>query len=528
MRWKASRPGPCAGLVPMLRALTLALLPGAALAGPVFTPVTAPDHVYSGGWEHFVGGGVAVFDCDGDLFPELYVAGGENPAELLRNVTTSRGAALTVRVETPEALALTGVTGAYPLDIDGDGHLDLAVLRVGENRLLKGGPDCQFEPFPAEFGFVSDKRWTTAFSATWEAGALLPTLFFGNYVDRTDPDGPFEACDVNQLYRPQNRVYSSPILLEPGFCPLSALFSDWNRQGRSDLRLSNDRQYYVRGGAEQLWAMEPVPRLYSEAEGWKPYSLWGMGIASRDVTGDGLPEVFLSTMGDQRLQLRDGSGPSWHDAPYARGATAQRPHLGDDGRPSTGWTIAFGDVDLDGRDDVFIAKGNVEQMPSNAMEDPNNLLMQDIDGVFHEASIEAGVASLARSRGAALADLNLDGKLDLVVVNRRAPMELYENATQTEGHWLALLLHQPGPNADAVGAWLDLRIGDRIVSREITIGGAHASGTAGPEHFGLGPAVQAEIRVTWPDGQVSDWIEVDADCIVQLSRIDHGVIVERL
>jgi len=514
--------------MPRRLALLLGLLPGAALAEPVFTPIAAPNHVYSGGWEHFVGGGVATFDCDGDRFPELYVAGGENPAELLRNDTATRGGALAFHAETPPALALTGVTGAYPLDIDGDGVLDLAVMRVGENALLKGGPDCSFAPFPEALGFTSGDHWTTSFSATWEAGVTLPTLFFGNYVDRNDPEGPFEACDVNQLYRPQNSVYSSPIALEPGFCTLSALFTDWNRAGHPDLRLSNDRQYYVRGGAEQLWAMDATPRLYTEAEGWKPYSLWGMGIASRDVDGDGLPDVFLSTMSDQRLQLRHGPGPTYDDVPYAMGTTAQRPAFGDDGRPSTGWTIAFGDVDLDGRDDVFIAKGNVEQMPSNAMEDPNNLLMQGADGVFHEAGQAAGIASLARSRGAALADLNLDGRLDLAVVNRRAAMEIYENQTLTQGHWLEIGLRQDGPNVNAVGAWIELRLGDRVVSREITVGGGHASGMAIPEHFGLGPDAEAALRVIWPDGIASGWVSITADHILRLRRDGNALAIDTL
>ena len=510
----------------MRRAILLMLVPGAAVAGPVFTPVAVPAHVYDGGWEHFVGGGVSAFDCNGDRFPELVAAGGSNPAILLVNATGTPGAPLAFRADTPEALALTGVTGAYPLDIDDDGVLDLAVMRVGENLLLKGGPDCTFAPF--DIGFASDDRWTTSFTATWEAGQPLPTLFFGNYVDRTDPDGPFEACDENQLYRPENSVYSGPKLLEPGYCALSALFTDWNRTGRADLRLSNDRQYYVKGGQEELWAMGPTPRPYTEAEGWQRQSLWGMGIASRDVNGDGLPDVFLSSMADQRLQLRDGPGPTWRSVAFALGTTAQRPHLGDDGRPSTGWTIAFGDVDLDGRDDVFIAKGNVEQMPSNAMEDPNNLLMQQADGAFREASVEAGVASLARSRGAVLADFDLDGRLDLAVNNRRAPLEVYRNDTATEGHWLAVELAEPPPNTRAVGAWLDLRIGDHVYAREITVGGAHASGLALPEHFGLGAAETAELRVTWSDGTVTDWMPLEADCTVRVTRMENRVTVDRL
>ena len=107
-------------------------------------------------------------------------------------------------------------------------------------------------------------------------------------------------------------------------------------------------------------------------------------------------------------------GPAFVDAPFSLGVTAHRPYAGGDGRPSTGWHIAFGDVQNDGRDDVFIAKGNVEMMPDSAMDDPNNLLIQNDDGTFSEFGDLAGIGSMARARGAALADLNGDGALDLV------------------------------------------------------------------------------------------------------------------
>ena len=493
--------------------------PDTAKAGPAFRTVVIPAHSYTGGWEFFVGGGVAVFDCNGDHLPELFAAGGAGPARLFLNATPAPGAPLAFTEHTPEALAITGATGAYPLDLDNDGILDLALLRFGENRLLQGLGECRFAPFPDDLGFTSADRWTTAFSATWETDQRLPTLAFGNYVDRHDPEGPFRACDANMLYRPEGDRYVPPLGLEPGFCALSALFSDWGRRGRADLRLSNDRHYYVEGGSEQLWAMEPTPRLYTEAEGWRPYRLWGMGIASRDLSGDGYADVFLSSMGDQKLQIFDPStgGPTFLDAPYARGTTAHRPYVGDDGRPSTGWHIAFGDVQNDGLDDVFIAKGNVQEMPGLAMQDPNNLLVQRANGTFAEMGDVAGVASMARARGAAFEDLNLDGRPDLVAVNREAPMEVWENVTAGTGNWLLIDLAQAAPNTRAVGAWIELRAGGRVRAREITVGGGHAGGSATFQHFGLGGADQAEIRVIWPDGAASAWLALPANGIYRIT-----------
>ena len=508
-----------------MRALLIsaALCSSIAAAQPAFIERAAElgiTHQYTGGWEHFVGGGIATFDCNGDHLPEIFAAGGASPAVLLRNDSSSEG--LVFREATPVELAIERATGAYPLDIDSDGVTDLVVLRVGENLLMRGLPNCEFEPF--NLGFESPDRWTTAFSATWEDDAELPTLAFGNYVDRENLKGPFEACDVNELYRPAGERYTSPIDLAPGFCALSMLFSDWGRNGRADLRVSNDRHYYVHNGSEQLWAMQGKPRLFTAEDGWQKTAIWGMGIASRDITGDGLPEIFLTSMADQKLQFPDISvdGPAYRDAPFATGTTAQRPHVGEDGRPSTGWHAAFGDVDNDVRDDLFIAKGNVEAMPSNALDDPNNLLMQQRDGTFVEQSVQAGVASMAKSRGAALVDLNHDGKLDLVVANRNAAIEIYQNTTSTEGNWLSISPLQAGRNRNAIGAWIEVQTADGVQAREITVGGGHAGGSLGFAHFGLGTADSANVRVIWPDGIASSWHEVQGNLVLTVTRHDNS------
>ncbi|MGR3552580.1 CRTAC1 family protein [Paracoccus sp. (in: a-proteobacteria)] len=475
----------------MIRWLLLVLLAApVAAADPIFQAVKVPDHVYTGGWEHFVGGGLAAFDCDGDSLPELLAAGGTSPMTLLRN----RGGMVFERGEFP---VITGASGVYALDLDGDGALDLVVLRVGPNLTLKGDGACGFAVY--DFGVTPGDAWTTAFSAIWEAGRTRPTLAFGNYVDRQDPDGPFQACDDNLLLRPEAEGYAETILT-PGFCALSILFSDENRDGRATLRLSNDRQYYVRDGAEQMWS-PTENRFLGPEDGFEGPSIWGMGIASRDITGDGLPDLVLTSMGDQLTMLSTPTGLEM--APYEIGSFAQRPHVGDDGRPSTGWHAAWGDVDNDGDADLFIAKGNVDQMPDMAMDDPNNLLLNEA-GRFREVAASAGVASMRRGRGAALVDLDGDGRLDLAVVNRRAPLEVWRNLS-TAGRAVSVSLSQPGGNRDAVGAWVELRTKAGTQIQELTIGGGHAGGAVSPLHFGIGDATSAEIRVTWPDGSIGEW-----------------------
>ena len=448
-----------------------------------------PTHVYDGGWEHFVGGGVAVFDCNNDLLPDLFAAGGENPAILLKNQGN-------FAFTSAPLMPLAGTTGAYPLDIDGDEWTDLYVMRVGPDVALKGGPDCTFTDASAQWGIAQTDQWTTAFTAWWEDDAR-PVIALGHYVDRKDESGPFEACDTNTILRPTQTGYRAETLA-PGHCALSMLAGP-DARGRNTLRISNDRHYYIRDGQEQLWDIDER-RFLGDEDGWPKLMLWGMGIASADLTGDGRDEVMLTSMGDQLLQIANSDG-SYSAAAFGIGTYAHRPHLGDDGRPSTGWHAEFADVNNDGLSDLFIAKGNVDQMPSNAIQDPNNLLMQNATGTFDEISVAAGVADMARSRGAALADFDGDGRLDLVVVNRRAPMRIYQN-TSASANWIGVTLVQGTGNRDAIGA--TVTVNEQVQHRRI--GGGHAGGSLVPLHFGLGQAKEAVITVTWPDGTIQKTI----------------------
>jgi hypothetical protein len=269
-----------------------------------------------------------------------------------------------------------------------------------------------------------------------------------------------------------------------------------------------------------------------------------MGIASRDIPvpermspKDGAPEIFLTSMGDQLLhtQARDLYGTAYDNAGFERGISAHRPYMGGDGRPSTGWHAAFGDAQNDGLDDIFIAKGNVEQMPGSAMKDPNNLLVQDDNFTFHEMGDIAGIGTFERSRGASFTDLNLDGLLDLVVVNRRAPLEIYQNTTADTGNWLELELIQEGTNTRAVGAWINvwdecyvnsMNGGPASHTREITIGGGHASGKAGFEHFGLGTKENMFVQVVWPDNANSNWHNVKTNQILRLRRVGDDFTID--
>ena len=476
------------------------------------------NHQYDGPWEYFVGGGAASFDCNGDRMPDLFLAGGTSPAKLYVNRSTRGGMLKFERKNVAlKERDLERVLGAYPINFNNDDHMDLVILRLGENIILQGRGDCTFEKANRALAFDGGRAWSTAFSATWEKQATYPTMAFGNYVDRTAAGSPWGTCHANVLARPKTKEepdYSEPQALEPGHCALSMLFTDWNNSGEPALRVTNDRQYY-RGGQEQLWWVTPdrPARQYTPSHGWRRLQIWGMGITETDLDNDGRPEYALSSMGDTKLQQLDEEAdedrPVYKDVAWSRGATAHRPYAGGDGKPSTGWHTQFADFNNDTNTDLFIAKGNVEAMPDFAANDPDNMLLGNGKKGFFEAGALAGIDRPTRGRGAIVEDFNADGMLDLLVVNRRENVGLFRNlGARTDwghrpmGNWLALELQNGKINRNAIGAKIAVKTGNLSQTRTIQIGGGHASGQTGFVHVGLGVAERASVRIKWPDG---DW-----------------------
>lgn len=492
-------------------------------------------HQYAGPWEFFVGGGAASFDCNGDRMPDLFIAGGAGQAQLYvnRSKPAKKLKFAATKIDVPAKL-MTNVIGAYPINVDNDDFTDLVVLRLGKNLILKGGADCTFSVGNPNYSFDGSNAWSTAFAAIWENGNKFPTLAFGNYVDRAAEGTPFGTCHDNRLLRPTMGTnglpnYSSKGALTPGFCTLSMMFTDWDNSGNPALRITNDRQYY-RGGREQLWKIpSSLPaKEYTAEEGWKELKIWGMGIAASDLNGDGKPEYVLSSMGDTKLQSLQNTAaeiaPDFHDIAGEKQATAHRPYTGGDVRPSTGWHVQFEDINNDGRQDLFVAKGNVAAMDKFAIFDPDNLLLGGRDGKFHEVGHKAGIALKTRGRGAIIEDFNADGMLDILVVNREANVNLFRNrggvtkSTKQMGGWLSIDLDNGDFNRTAIGAKITVVTQGHSQTKTIQLGGGHASGQSGFTHFGLGNAKSAKIKVSWPGGLDHQEFQVDANKFVVIKR----------
>ena len=214
-------------------------------------------------------------------------------------------------------------------------------------------------------------------------------------------------------------------------------------------------------------------------------------------------------MADNKLQTlaavpTDGRAPkpSYADVAFAKGVTAHRPYIGDDLKPSTAWHTQFEDVNNDGLVDLFIAKGNVAEMPDFAAEGSQQPAAaaagRQVRG--SRATRPASPASSSRA-GAALADFNLDGLIDLVVVNRLAGAALAQHQRQCRqlDRGQAAAAGRQTATRSAPGSRCGARSHchaprdhrrRRPCRRPSSAGGISASAR---------PA-SAEVRVIWPDG----------------------------
>jgi hypothetical protein len=492
------------------------------------------QHVFDSDAEFSVGGGAAGFDCDGDKDTDLFLAGGNGSAGLFRNMVAPGKPLRFENISKNLGLSAPDyrrVSGGYPLDYDNDGDLDLFVMRFGNNRLLKNDGACNFTPAD-DAGFPEMDERTTAFAAAWLKNQPFPALFIGNHVNPAQEPGTTGQCAASYVHLPPDAEapdYGGIRPLTPSFCPLSYLLVDWSGHGRFDLRAANDMAAYGEEGAEQLYHLTNGIAAYSESEGWSGDRIVGAGLASRDIDGNGRPEIVVADRAGSRFYVLEGEidEPRFTDQSLDRGLTLDGAEY-EGPVPVFSWHVEFGDFNNDALSDLLIVRGQRQTPPQASPQDHDMLLLGLPDGTFRNAAREAGVALPTVGRGAAIADFDRDGCQDIIVVNRNAPVSLFRNLhCEGEGRpgWLDVELEQAGINTDAIGASVILRAGERVQTQAVTIGGGHAGGLAGPLHYGLGESAEAVLRVRWPDGSITDPITIPANRSAIIKRSGQTITV---
>lgn len=488
-----------------------------------------------------MGGGVGLLDADGDGLLDVYFVSGcplpvdpaspPAPNRLFRNKGDGGFSDETARA------GVGGVgygMGCASADYDADGDADLFVTGLGRTVLYRNNGDGSFSDVTEEAGVQSD-RWTTAagfadLDGDGDLDLVVVTYVDANPGDRRDcrdaagerihcPPGKFSA-QADHLFRNNGDGTFTDVAGEAGLnAPegrgLGLAVADLDGDGLLDLYIANDASpdfLYRNLGALRFEEVGASSGVSSNGEGLSTAS---MGVAAEDLDGDGLLDLFHANFRNEANTLsRNLGGGQFLDATATAGLDAPS-------RPVTGFGTAAFDADNDGRIDLFVANGHVDDQPGlgQPMAQPPHFYRGGPGGRFAlvEASPPGGYFSRRFvGRGAAAGDLDNDGRVDLVVVHRDGPAALSRNVSDA-GHWLMLRLIGGRSGPSPVGARVTCLAGGRTIVRHVTTGTGYLSAQDPRTHLGLGQAKVIEsLEVAWPSGLKQRWTDLRADRILEI------------
>jgi tetratricopeptide (TPR) repeat protein len=495
-----------------------------------------------------MGGGVALFDFDGDGWLDIYFVNGcclpfdrqspPRPNVLFR----SKGADGSFEDVTERA----GVAGrGYGMgctvgDFDNDGYDDLFVTGLNQTVLYRNRGNGTFEDVTSRAGVFSS-RWTTAAGFADLDGDGDLDLVVITYVE-ADPEAAAECRDsagrlihcqperfpaqLDQLFRNNGDGTFTDISRDAGIeLPdgkgLGLAIADFDGDGRLDIFVANDGtpNFLFRNCGHLRFEEVGLAAGIAYDDTGKPTA--SMGVVAEDLNGDGRIDLFHTNFINQTNTLRWNLG----DGQFAVGTLAA--NLAAASRSKTGFGAVALDAENDGTLDLFVANGHTDDQPwiNIPMAQNPQLFLRREGGRFELAGSEASpyFARELVGRGVAAGDLDNDGKLDLVVVHRDRPAAVLHNRTRG-GHFLGLRLHGTRSGNSPVGARVVCRAGGRVAVRWLTSGTSYLSSSDPRLWFGLGSAVKADrLEVHWPSGTQQAWSDVTADRILDLREGDISV-----
>ena len=490
-----------------------------------------------------MGPGVAFFDYDNDGWVDIFmVNSGESdfykPNTPLRNVLYKNNRDGTFTDVTEKAGVAGGRQfgmGCAVADFDNDGYPDIVVTAYGRCTLYRNNGNGTFSDVTDKAGLAAP-GWTT--SAVWfdydNDGKL--DLFLCSFVQYS-PTSTTVFCGDNKLGK---RFYCIPRVFKPTpsllfhnngdgtFTDVSAgtdiqralgkalgvVATDINGDGLMDLFVANDtvQNFLFANRGKGKWDEIGLAAEVAFSANGTPRS--GMGVDAGDINGDGRQDLFVANVDQEMFSLYRNEGNEFF-------SDVANPHgVAQATRQLSGWGLKFFDYDNDGHVDLFLANGHPDDMIekySQQVRYKEPLLLFHNDGTkLANVTQLAGPAfqKTFPARGLAVGDYNNDGRIDVLIGNNGEAPVLLKNTVGEGNHWIGLRLQGTTCNRDAIGARITWSMKDVVRSRLKTSGGSYLSSHDMREVLGLGPATKVDsLEIKWPppSGRVERFTDVPID-----------------
>ncbi|HUU33081.1 MAG TPA: CRTAC1 family protein [Vicinamibacterales bacterium] len=485
-----------------------------------------------------MGGGAALFDMDGDGDLDALLVQSGTPVgadtgtrhRLFRNDGRGRFSDATAGsgVDVP-GYGMGVATGDY----DNDGDLDLYLTNLGANVLLRNDGAGRFTDVTAA-ARVAGSGWSTSAAFFDADGDGDLDLFVTRYLDWAPArerqcfslTGIVDFCSPSNYDAPTSDLFfrnngngtftdasAAAGLATARGNGLGVLADDVNGDGRLDIFVAND------GTPNHLWINAGDGRFIESAlrlgvaidQDGAPKA--GMGVHAADVDDDGDNDLLVMNLDTESDSFFRNDGAFFVDATNMVGLRVVS-------RRFTRFGMALVDFDNDGRLDLYEANGRVGLQGETFAADPYaepNLLFRGVAGpAFAEVLPRGGTATplIATSRAAAFGDIDNDGGIDVLVVNRDGAPYLLRNVVAARGHW-ALAAVKTRTGRDALGAVLTIAAGGRTWRRDVRTAYSYLAANDARVHVGLGAAAAIDtLDVRWPGGATERFGPLPADQVL--------------